>query len=268
MLHTTNIHWRLYVYKALCLANNVVLAAGHPFPGPFKFCKAINAAVIRPLSPCFESSVGNPTLTEGLFTANPAWTSLTSACREEKNRPVSRPLDKENKVPYVKINILRGWARARNLNRLSVGSIYRPVAVPRSSRVQSRFKSQFRGKTPDRGSIQTPTIVLAHVRRFARNRSWRGLAFGRETGRGGNISFTVDRLLLQRERGRNDGTSLSRTIQILKRDGGSGESSGFIALGITSWERYGHGRVVKSLPCLHIGDQLLKGRQSVSEHRI
>jgi len=72
-----NLH--AHVAKALCLANNVVLAAGHPFPGPFKFCKVINAAVIRALWLSFESSVGNPTSTEGLFRAFPAWTFLTSA---------------------------------------------------------------------------------------------------------------------------------------------------------------------------------------------
>ena len=35
--------------KAFCCANNVVLDAGHPLPDPFKFCKVINAAVIRAL---------------------------------------------------------------------------------------------------------------------------------------------------------------------------------------------------------------------------
>ena len=55
--------------KAFCLATNVVLAAGHPFPGPFKFCKVINAAVIRVLWLWFELSVWNETFTEGLVTA-------------------------------------------------------------------------------------------------------------------------------------------------------------------------------------------------------
>jgi len=62
----------IHAAKALCLANNVVLTAGHPLPGPFKFCKVINAAVMRALWLCIELSVGNATLTDGLFTAIPA----------------------------------------------------------------------------------------------------------------------------------------------------------------------------------------------------
>ena len=71
--------------KAFCLANNVVLTAGHPFPGPFKFCRVINAAFIRVLWLWFELSVGNVILTEGLFTAIPAWTSLTRDCKAKGN---------------------------------------------------------------------------------------------------------------------------------------------------------------------------------------
>lgn len=67
----TRVMW-VHAPKAFCLANNVVLEAGQPFPDPFRFCRVINAAVIRALSLWFESSVGNETLTEGLFTARPA----------------------------------------------------------------------------------------------------------------------------------------------------------------------------------------------------
>ena len=58
--------------KAFCWACNVVLTAGHPLPGPFRFCSVISAAFIRALWLAFELSVGNPTLTDGLFTAIPA----------------------------------------------------------------------------------------------------------------------------------------------------------------------------------------------------
>ena len=39
----------VHAARAFCLATNVVLAAGHPLPAPFKFCRVINAAVIRAL---------------------------------------------------------------------------------------------------------------------------------------------------------------------------------------------------------------------------
>jgi len=69
---TVNASVRAHEDKAFCCAKSVVLAAGHPFPDPFKFCNVINAAVIRVLSLCFELSVGNETFTEGLFSAFPA----------------------------------------------------------------------------------------------------------------------------------------------------------------------------------------------------
>ena len=72
---------RTQAAKAFCLANNVVLTAGHHFPGPFKFCRVINAAFIQVLWLWFELSVGNVTLTEGLFTAIHAWTLLSSDCK-------------------------------------------------------------------------------------------------------------------------------------------------------------------------------------------
>ena len=75
---------KVHPAKAFCFANNVVLTAGHPFPGPFKFCNVINAALILVLWLWFELSVGYETLTEGLFTAIPAWTFFTSACRRRK----------------------------------------------------------------------------------------------------------------------------------------------------------------------------------------
>ena len=79
--------------KAFCFANNVVLTAGHPFPGPFKFCNVINAALILVLWLWFELSVGYETLTEGLFTAIPAWTFLTSACIRKWQRHQNTMLD-------------------------------------------------------------------------------------------------------------------------------------------------------------------------------
>ena len=83
---------RTQAAKTFCLANNVVLTAGHPFPGPFKFCRVINAAFIRVLWLWFELSVGNVTLTEGLFTAIPAWTFLTRDCRlKGKGVRIRRP---------------------------------------------------------------------------------------------------------------------------------------------------------------------------------
>ena len=39
----------VHAAKAFCLATKVVLDAGHPLPGPFRFCRVINAAVIRAL---------------------------------------------------------------------------------------------------------------------------------------------------------------------------------------------------------------------------
>jgi len=57
---------------AFCKAPSLVDANGQPFPEPFRFWIVIEAAVILADLSCFESPVGNETLTEGLLTANPA----------------------------------------------------------------------------------------------------------------------------------------------------------------------------------------------------
>ena len=61
------------------LVDVLVDANGQPFPGPFRFWIVTDAAVILADLSCFESPVGKETLTEGLLTANPAWTFLIKA---------------------------------------------------------------------------------------------------------------------------------------------------------------------------------------------
>ena len=59
---------------AFCCASSVVLAAGHPFPGPFRFCSVSSEAWMRASCDSVESSSGKVTATEGLLTAFPAAT--------------------------------------------------------------------------------------------------------------------------------------------------------------------------------------------------
>jgi hypothetical protein len=46
---------------AFCCAPNVVETMGHPFPGPFKFCKVTEAAFNLADRECVELSVGKDT---------------------------------------------------------------------------------------------------------------------------------------------------------------------------------------------------------------
>lgn len=64
---------------AFCKAPSLVDANGQPFPGPFRFWRVMAAAFILADLSCFESLVGKEILTEGLLTANPAWTFLIKA---------------------------------------------------------------------------------------------------------------------------------------------------------------------------------------------
>ena len=64
---------------AFCKAPSLVDANGQPFPGPFRFWRVIAAALTLADLSCFESPVGKEILTEGLLTANPAWTFLIKA---------------------------------------------------------------------------------------------------------------------------------------------------------------------------------------------
>ena len=45
----------------------------------------------------------------------------------------------------------------------------------------------------------------------------------------------------------------------MKGNRSSVQPSGFVGLGITSWEGYGYGRVIESFPGLNVRDQLLTG---------
>lgn len=54
---------------AWACAVNVVEAAGHPTPGPLKFCKVTTAALRRASLDALELSVGKDTWMVGLLTA-------------------------------------------------------------------------------------------------------------------------------------------------------------------------------------------------------
>ena len=81
---------------------------------------------------------------------------------------------------------------------------------------------------------------------------------GRDAGWGGDHARSrINRLLLYREGGRNDWASLSGTVQILKGDRGSGQSTRLIGLRIAGREGHGNCRVFQSLSCLNVRDKLL-----------
>ena len=63
--------------KAACCAESVVDTAGHPFPGPKRFCSVTSAVSTRASCDWAELSSGKDTFTDGLFTACPAITSAT-----------------------------------------------------------------------------------------------------------------------------------------------------------------------------------------------
>ena len=66
-------------FTAACWARRVVDTAGQPWPGPWRFCSVIRAAVMRALFEALELSVGNVTAIGGLLTACPAATLVFSA---------------------------------------------------------------------------------------------------------------------------------------------------------------------------------------------
>ena len=57
---------------AFCCNGNVVETTGHPFPGPFRFWRVMEAAVSLADLSALESPVGNDTDTVGLLRAFPA----------------------------------------------------------------------------------------------------------------------------------------------------------------------------------------------------
>jgi len=66
-------------WMAFCWARYVVEAAGHPTPGPSRFCKVTNDAWILASLSSFEEPVGKETLIPRLLTA---WPALTFAFRD------------------------------------------------------------------------------------------------------------------------------------------------------------------------------------------
>jgi len=67
---------------AACWARNVVAAAGHPTPGPRRFCRVIRAVCIRANWDALEPSVGKDTEIPGLLTARPAFTLALRDCKK------------------------------------------------------------------------------------------------------------------------------------------------------------------------------------------
>src|SRR6266852_802801 len=61
--------------NAACCNVSVVETAGHPFPDPLRFCSVTSAVSTRASCDATELSSGKDTLTLGLFTAWPAFTS-------------------------------------------------------------------------------------------------------------------------------------------------------------------------------------------------
>lgn len=194
---------------------------------------------------------------------------VTEGERTKRSEHRTRAYNHKSRATYVEIDVLRWRARAWDLDRFSVGTVHSAITITAPSWVDAGLESQRGSETLDCGSIQSSaTIPVASVawRRGGSGswgRSW--LVFDRRVGRGGNVSSSIDRLLLQREGGRNDRASLPRTVQVLKRDGSSIQPRRFVGLGVTSWEGQSHRRIVESLSGLNVRDQLLKKNHSVLE---
>jgi len=59
----------------------------------------------------------------------------------------------KREIAYIDVYTLRGWARTRNLDWLSVRADHCAITVSSTSRVNTRVESQRWGKTLNRGSI-------------------------------------------------------------------------------------------------------------------
>jgi hypothetical protein len=73
----------VYPVRALSCAEKVVDDAGHPTPGPNKFCRDEMAVWIRAICEPVELSVGNGAGTPGLWTSCPAATLAESDAMNE-----------------------------------------------------------------------------------------------------------------------------------------------------------------------------------------
>lgn len=202
-----------------------------------------------------------------------------------RQNTTSHPFNQNRETTYIDVYILRWRTRTWDFDRCSIRSIHSAIAVSSPCRIQTRTESQIRGKALDRGSVQTPIPVVASIARVSvvripvarasviraaiilvsvisvsialvvRSRSGSGLAISRRTG---IVRSVIDRLLLQREGGRNDWAPLPRTVQVLKGDGGGGEPGQFVPFGIAGGEGHGYRRVIECLSGLNVRDQLLR----------
>ena len=118
------------------LTESVVDAAGHPTPGPWRFCNVIMLATIRAALEVFELSVGNEKGTAVLLTALPAATFSLSNCATGQQKWILI-----ERYCYFNECDPIGWARARHLDDLSLRIRY-PVAIAVPVRIQTSLATQ------------------------------------------------------------------------------------------------------------------------------
>ena len=172
--------------------------------------------------------------------------------------------------------VLRGWARAGDLDRLSVRPVHCTVAVTRARGVHAGVEAQRRGECSDLRCRRCPRCRLRRGRRRGRScgdgglgRRRRSSRFGRRCrlvrlGRDDRIGVLacIDSLLLQRERGRDDGTALARSVKVLQRDRGGVQARVLRALGVVGREGEMNARVGEDVAGGNVGVQFLWEREA------
>ena len=61
---------------------------------------------------------------------------------------------------YGDKRVLGRWAGARDLDRLPISTVDRPITIPRPSRINSRLESEVWSETPDSCSVWNPGSPL------------------------------------------------------------------------------------------------------------
>jgi hypothetical protein len=126
---------------AFCWARNVVEAAGHPTPGPRRFCKVTIAVCIRASFEALELSVGKETDMPGLFTTLPAATFALIDYESQALNPCLHYIVGWELSTHCNERITARWARARDFDDVS-SSIANAIAVARTSGVQASLVAE------------------------------------------------------------------------------------------------------------------------------
>jgi hypothetical protein len=131
------------------------------------------------------------------------------------------------------IATIRG-ASAGNLDWLAVSTIDSSIAITGAGGVATSGEPEVGNQVG--GNITT-----------LRSRGGRSRSLGRGRGRSCCCVEILNRLLLSHESGRNGGTALAGSIQVLERDEGSAHASELVCLGGAKRERHSNAGVVGSM---------------------